>query len=109
MSKLLKTLNLSPFPVLGLSWLSGSATEQLSLRIRIQSNELKISKCVKALAENCPQLEHLSLVGCYLLNDPCIVKLATSCPKLRCRNCLSLQVFQSLGAGIVYPSWFFKA
>jgi hypothetical protein len=64
---------------------------------------------VEALAENCPQLEHLSLVGCYLLNDPCIVKLATSCPKLRCRNCLSLLFFQSLGAGIVYPSRFFKA
>ena len=35
------------------------------------------------VAEHCPQLEHLSLDGCYQVNDPAIAKVAAGCPKLK--------------------------
>ena len=39
-------------------------------------------KGLRGLADNCHKLQHLSLDGCYQVNDPAIVRLATSCTHL---------------------------
>ena len=39
-------------------------------------------KGLRGLADNCHKLQHLSLDGCYQVNDPAIVRLATSCTQL---------------------------
>ena len=39
-------------------------------------------KGLRGLADNCHKLRHLSLDGCYQVNDPAIIRLATSCTQL---------------------------
>ena len=41
-----------------------------------------LGKGLRGLADNCHKLQHLSLDGCYQVNDPSIVRLATSCTQL---------------------------
>ena len=61
---------------------NGSQVLRIFIRCPAFTESHILGKGLRGLADNCHKLQHLSLDGCYQVNDPSIVRLATSCTQL---------------------------